>query len=106
MPNDGSSLREHFAWVYGNLAMVHAAINDEKSRYETLHYMIRARFRSGYLSGKVKMIPLAEDEKTKVLHAGTCCYCGRTARLTLDHLMPSLRGGPDAADNITHACWS
>ena len=105
-PDDHSSLREHFAWTYGNLAMVHAAVEDGKTRYESLHYIIRARFRSGYLSGKITMSPLHEDEKTKIAHATTCCYCGCKAKLTLDHLIPQLKGGPDAADNITYACRS
>lgn len=69
-----------------------------------LHDMIRARFRSGYLSGKIKMMPLIDDEKTKIAHATTCCYCGCTAKLTLDHLLPQLKGGPDTADNIVYAC--
>ncbi len=105
-PGDDSSLREHFAWSYGMLAMVHAAVGDGKSRYEPLHYMIRGRFRNGYISGKIKMRPLHDDEKTKIAHATTCCYCGRDAKLSLDHLIPQLRGGPDSADNITYACKS
>lgn len=92
--------------MYGHLAMVHAALEEGNTRFETLHYMIRARFRGGYLSGDVKMAPLTEDEKTKIAHATTCCYCGSKAKLTLDHLIPQLKGGPHTADNITYACRS
>ena len=105
-PGDESSLREHFAWTYGTLAMAHAAVADGKTRYRPLHFIIRGRFRNGYLSGKMKMRPLHDDEKTKIAHATTCCYCGREAKLSLDHLIPQLKGGPDAADNITYACRS
>ena len=52
------------------------------------------------------MRPLNDDEKTKIAHAGTCSYCGRSTSLSLDHLIPQLQGGPDAADNITYACRS
>ena len=104
-PDDHAILREHFAWTYGFLAMVHAAINEEATRYKKLHYIIRSRFRHGYMSGKIKMRPLYDDEKTKI-NASTCCYCGRETNLTLDHLIPRLKGGPDAADNITYACRS
>lgn len=106
LPDDHCTLREHFAWMYGTLAMVHAAVDEGRTRYASLHYIIRGRFRKGYLSGKMKMRPLHDDEKTKIAHATTCCYCGREAKLSLDHLIPRLKGGADAADNITYACRS
>ena len=34
------------------------------------------------------MQPLHEDEKTRIAHSGTCCYCGRAEELSLDHLIP------------------
>ena len=68
--------------------------------------MIRGRFRKGYLAGKMQMRPLYDDERTKIAHADTCCYCGRKTKLSLDHLIPRLEGGPDAADNVTYACRS
>ncbi len=105
-PDDQSTLREHFAHVYGTLAMAHAAVRDGSTRYRRIHFIIRARFIKGYLSGAMKMRPLYEDERTKIAHAATCCYCGRKAKLSLDHLIPRLRGGPDAADNIVYACRS
>ena len=105
-PDDRSTLREHFAWTYGTLCMAHAAVAQGKARYEALHFMIRGRFRNGYLSGKMKMRPLYDDEKTKIAHATTCCYCGRESKLSLDHLIPQIKGGADAADNITYACRS
>ena len=105
-PDDHASLRDHFAWTYGTLAMVHAAVDNGATAYKPLHFIIRSRFRNGYLSGKMRMRPLHDDEKTKIAHATTCCYCGREAKLSLDHLMPQLKGGPDAADNITYACRS
>lgn len=105
-PDNRSTLREHFAWTYGTLAMAHSAVEAGKTRYEPLHFIIRGRFRNGYLSGKMKMRPLHDDEKTKIAHAATCCYCGLKTKLSLDHLIPRLQGGPDAADNITYACKS
>ncbi len=92
-PDNNATLRERFAWTYGKPAMVHAAVSAGKTHYEPLHYMIRGRFRKGYLSGKIKMLPLYEDEKTKIAHATTYCYCGRPSKLSLDHLIPRLKGG-------------
>ena len=58
--------------------------------YKPRHYIIRGRFRHGYLSGKMRMRPLHDDEKTKIAHPTTCCYCGRKSKLSLDHLIPSI----------------
>ena len=33
-----------------------------------------------------------------------CQYCGTTANLTLDHVMPKSRGGEDSWENLTTAC--
>ena len=105
-PGEEGSLREQFAWTYGHLAMAHAAIEEGATRYERRHYMIRTRFRSGYLSGKVTMKALLADEKVKIAYGTTCCYCGAKEKLTLDHVIPRLQGGPDAAENISYACQS
>ena len=40
-PSDVETLREHFAWVYGNLAMTHAALRKGDSSFGRSHYMIR-----------------------------------------------------------------
>jgi hypothetical protein len=36
----------------------------------------------------------------------TCVYCGSTADLTTDHLIPRSRGGDESADNVVLACQS
>lgn len=105
-PGDAETLREHFAWVYGNLAMTHAALTKGDSSFGRVHYMIRGRFRNGYLTGKINMRPLTDDERTKIEHSSSCCYCGARGPLTLDHVIPKLTGGPDAAENISYACKS
>jgi 5-methylcytosine-specific restriction endonuclease McrA len=33
-----------------------------------------------------------------------CQYCGSRDRLTLDHVLPKSRGGPDSWDNLVAAC--
>ena len=33
-----------------------------------------------------------------------CQYCGSRERLTLDHVLPKSRGGPDTWDNLVAAC--
>jgi 5-methylcytosine-specific restriction endonuclease McrA len=33
-----------------------------------------------------------------------CQYCGATDRLTMDHVVPKSRGGPDTWENLVAAC--
>ncbi|MBM4328931.1 MAG: HNH endonuclease [Deltaproteobacteria bacterium] len=33
-----------------------------------------------------------------------CVFCGNTAGLEMDHLIPRSRGGPDSADNMVWSC--
>jgi hypothetical protein len=36
----------------------------------------------------------------------TCIYCGSTENLSVDHLIPRVRGGPDSGDNVVESCKS
>ena len=36
--------------------------------------------------------------------AQACVYCGSRQSLTIDHLVPRIRGGSDEADNLVYAC--
>jgi hypothetical protein len=38
--------------------------------------------------------------------AGQCIYCGVDDKLTLEHILPTSRGGPDTADNAVMVCKS
>lgn len=46
----------------------------------------------------------AEWAEIKRRFAGRCAYCGCTARLTKDHVLPLAEGGAHAAANIVPAC--
>lgn len=35
---------------------------------------------------------------------GTCVYCGAEKDLTLEHILPTSRGGPDSPDNAVWVC--
>ena len=47
---------------------------------------------------------IVEDERVKMLLPQACSYCGRPDNLSVDHLLPKNRGGPDSGDNIVWAC--
>lgn len=60
---------------------------------------LRARIYWSYAN-----LAMAHAAVTHLPHA--CSYCGSDERLTVDHLMPRSRGGPETADNVVWACSS
>jgi 5-methylcytosine-specific restriction endonuclease McrA len=37
-------------------------------------------------------------------YGNSCAYCGTTGRMTIDHVIPVMRGGQHAVNNIVPAC--
>lgn len=52
------------------------------------------------------MRSLYDDERIKMTAAQACYYCGHMHGLCVDHLIPRMRGGPDASDNLIWSCRS
>lgn len=100
------TVKEHIAWSYANLAAAHSAVSAGDKRYGRLNYMIRARLNKGLVSGAMNMRSLFDDEKIKYQYPDSCCYCGSTEKLQMDHLIPKSKGGPDTGDNIVWSCRS
>jgi len=99
-----NTVLEHISWSYANLAAAHAAVEAGTGKYGRIHYMIRARLYKGLVSGTMNMRTLYDDEKVKYKYPRSCCYCGAITQLSMDHLIPRLRGGPDDSDNLVWAC--
>lgn len=65
---------------------------------------IAMKQRLDMLAGRKRIAPIGvKDEKRKLARAGECVYCGQAAD-TVDHLIPRMQHGPDAADNLVPAC--
>lgn len=99
-----TTVKEHIAWSYANLAAAHSAVDAGAKKYSRLNYMIRARLNKGLISDTMNMRSLLDDEKIKYKYPHSCCYCGSTEQLNMDHLMPKYKGGHDGGDNIVWAC--
>lgn len=100
------TIREQIAWSYANLARAHAALEDGATKYKVVHHVIRNKLYHGLVSGKMSMRSLYDDERLKMTFPQACCYCGSTASLAVDHLIPRIKGGSDEADNLIWACRS
>lgn len=99
-------MREQIAFSYSQLACAHSAIKRGARKYATVDYMIRAKLRRGLIDGSMRMKSIYDDERIKMLVPQACYYCGGRSNLCADHLIPRIRGGPDASDNLIWACRS
>lgn len=100
------TVRDHIAWSYANLARAHSALQDGLTTYQITHHMIRAKLFRGLKSGTMTMRSLYDDERIKMTAPQACYYCGSTDRLSVDHLIPRIRGGANESDNLIWACRS
>lgn len=59
---------------------------------------------------KIPFYRLSEERPTRNLifkrDNHKCAYCGATENLTIDHILPSSRGGKDTWENLTASCTS
>ena len=101
-----TTVGELLHWSYANLAMAHSAVAAKAGKYERAHFMIRARLYSGLNKHTMNIGSLADDERLKMVLPQACCYCGSREFLSVDHLIPTKRGGANAGDNLVWACRS
>lgn len=101
-----ATLGELLHWSYANLAMAHSAITAKAEKYGRTQFMIRSRLYKGLNNQTMSIGPLADDERLKMVLPQACCYCGSGDYLSVDHLIPTRRGGANTGDNLVWACRS
>jgi len=100
------TVREQIAWSYANLARADKALQDGVEKYGRIHHMIRAKLNKGLRDRTMSMASLYQDERLKMTVPQACYYCGSTSKLSVDHLIPRIKGGADESDNLIWACRS
>ena len=101
-----TTVGELLHWSYANLAMAHAALTAKTENYGRTQFMIRARLYKGLNAGTMSIGPLADDERLKMILPQACYYCASRERLSVDHLIPTKKGGKNIGDNLVWACRS
>ena len=101
-----TTLGELLHWSYANLAMAHSAVTAKAEKYGRVQFMIRSRLYKGLNNQSMSIGPLADDERLKMVLPQACCYCGNRDYLSVDHLIPTKRGGANTGDNLVWACRS
>lgn len=99
-----NTIFDRIAWSYANLARAHAALSAGRASYSRTDHIVRSRLFGGLRSGKMSMRSLYDDERLKMLAVRECAYCGVTGKLTVDHLIPRMKGGTDQGANLVLAC--
>ena len=99
-----STVGELLYWSYANLAMAHSAVSANADGYGRIQFMIRARLYKGLNSGTMNIGPLADDERLKMILPQACCYCASQEYLSIDHLIPTKKGGANTGENLVWAC--
>lgn len=80
------------------------AVHGQDAKYSRKHFMIRARLYSGLTNGTMSPRSLMRDQRIRMKLPQECVYCGSTQFLSLDHIVPTNRGGADSGDNAVWAC--
>jgi Pyruvate/2-oxoacid:ferredoxin oxidoreductase delta subunit len=92
------TVRELIFWEYANLIAKAAGFEKNYRFIMSRYQMLR--------TGKMKMSGVVRDDR-KMLGCEKCCiYCGSTENLSLDHIIPLSKGGPDIISNQVYACRS
>ena len=101
-----TTVGERLFWAYANLAMADMAVGRSDKKFKTLHYMVRAKLNKGLLEGTMSPRTMMKDQKVRMKLPMECVYCGNIQHLSIDHVIPSNRGGEDTGDNAIWACRS
>ncbi len=92
------TIRDLIYWEYAKTIA-------ESAGLEGNYGFIMDRFKK-LKAGEIKWRDPDEDAKRALLEEKACIYCGSTEGLTIEHLIPRSRGGPDIPANTVIACRS
>lgn len=101
-----TTIQDSLYWSYANLAMAHAAVSNHEVSYGKAHFVIRSRLFAGLQNGTMNLGSIGDDERLKMIQDRVCSYCGSSQHLTVDHLIPRIKGGVDRGENLVLACLS
>ncbi len=67
---------------------------------------VDAAFHASRRAAPGRGVSRAQWTEVRLAAVGMCCYCGKTAQLTMDHIDPIAKGGEHDVDNIAACCRS
>lgn len=96
-PRAVKNVRDLIYWEYAKLIA-------EAAKLEGNYGFIMNRY-VRLKNGEIKWASPDQDAQEMMVHGErTCIYCGAAGDLTMDHIIPQCKGGPDIPANIVPAC--
>ena len=92
------TVRELIFWEYAHIIAKAAG-------FEKNYGFIMSRYQK-LKKGEMEMSGMVRDERKMFVCEHCCIYCGSTDHLSLDHIIPLNKGGPDEGSNLVWACRS
>ncbi|MBL8472592.1 MAG: HNH endonuclease [Rhodocyclaceae bacterium] len=92
-----ATVRDLLYWEYAKLIAGSAMGDRAAYGFVTVTYnKLRA--------GKLTPSAIVTENKRLIVEGEACAYCGATAKLEWEHVIPLAAGGPDTIDNLVRAC--
>lgn len=95
-PSIVKTIREEIYWQYAKLISKSAGLGDSRGFQMSTFLKLR--------DGKIKWSSAIGEYVKEHESKNTCIYCGSTEKLTVEHILPTARGGPNIADNAIFVC--
>ncbi|MFA6049184.1 MAG: HNH endonuclease [Candidatus Micrarchaeia archaeon] len=96
-PSAVKSLRDVIFWQYAKLISKSAGFGINSRAFQMERFK---KLQSGEIAWSSAIREYVKERE----NPGECVYCGSKTELSLEHIMPSCRGGPDCADNAVMVC--
>lgn len=96
-PRAAKTIHDLLFWQYAKI------ISESAGAGKRLYGFVMDRFKK-LASGEISWASSIREYVKEREKQGVCIYCGNKIDLTLDHILPRSRGGPDSADNTVWVC--
>ncbi len=91
------TIRDLIYWQYAKI------IAESAGRGKSQYGFVMNRFKK-LVSGEISWSTAIREYIKEREQRNECIYCGNKKGLTLDHILPKSRGGPDSPDNAVWVC--
>ncbi|MFA5364121.1 MAG: HNH endonuclease [Candidatus Bathyarchaeia archaeon] len=96
-PRAVKSILDLIYWQYAKIISESAGIGKDEYGF------VMNRFKK-LVSGEINWSTSIREYIKEREQQDTCIYCGTKGKLTLEHILPRSRGGPDTTDNAVFVC--
>jgi hypothetical protein len=96
-PSIVRTIREEIYWQYAKLISKSAGFGIDDRAFQMSTFV---KLRDGKIRWSSAIGEYIKEHENK----SVCIYCGSDEKLTVEHILPTSRGGPNTADNAIFVC--